>query len=279
MKKIFLAKRNALFSSAGISWGASSLALALALLLLRLLAPNFFLHLVTPVFRSADFVSAQSHSFLSSFRDTAKLALQNERLLEENAALTNENRALAQKETVLTALLGGTSRGITAPEVLASILARPPESPYDTFILAQGSRAGITLGMEVFGAGGTPIGVVSSVLADFSRVTLFSSPGVSIHGWVGRASMPVTIFGSGGGTMSAELGRSANVSVGDTVFVSGPGQLPLGTVVRIESDPSSSVMTLRIMPAFNLFSASWVVVRDTGALLLDGLPHTTSTLP
>src|SRR3989344_3772061 len=194
MKKTFLAKRNALFSSTDISWGASALVLALALLLLRLLAPNFFLHLVTPVFRSTDFIAAQSHFFFSSFRDTAKLALQNKRLLEENAALANENSELAQKEASLTALLGGTPRGNTASEILAGIVARPPESPYDTFILARGSRAGITPGMEVFGAGGTPIGVVSSVLADFSRVTLFSSPGVSIHGWVGRASMPVTIF-------------------------------------------------------------------------------------
>ncbi len=279
MKRTFLAKRNALFSSTGMSWGAFALILAIALLLLRLLAPNLFLHLVTPVFQSADFAAEESHLFFSSFRDTASLALQNERLLEENAALANENRELLQKEASLTALLGGAPSGNTGPEILASIVARPPESPYDTLVLAQGSEAGILLGMEVFGPGGTPIGVISSVLADFSRATLFSSPGVSIHGWVGRASLPVTIVGSGGGTMNAELDRSADVSVGDTVFASGPGQRSLGTVVRIESNPSSSVMTLRVMPAFNLFSASWVVVRDTGALLINGLPQATSALP
>ena len=57
--------------------------------------------------------------------------------------------------------------------IIAGIVARPPASPYDTLVLSAGSEEGVTLGMEAFGAGGVPLGVVSSVLANFSRVTLF----------------------------------------------------------------------------------------------------------
>lgn len=276
MKKTFLARRNALFSSAGVSWGAYALAASVLLLLVRLLAPNFFLHLFTPAFRGADFVTAQSHALFSGFNDTARLALENERLLRENAALTNENQVLKQKEASLAALSGGDR---PAPEILAGVVARPPESPYDTLVLAEGGSAGIAPGMEVFAEGGVPIGVISSVLPDFARATLFSSSGMHTSGWVGGANIPLTIIGAGAGSMSAVLPRSASVAVGDTVSVPGPGALPLGTVVRIDSDPSSPSITLHIQSALNLFSVTWVAVRDTGAALLTPLPQTTLTPP
>jgi len=259
MKKTFLAKRNALLSSAGISGGVYALACAFAVLLLRLLAPNFFWHIATPIFKSADALTAKSHSFFNSFGDTAKLALKNEQLANENATLASENQALLQKVKDTSELPSG---------ILAGVVARPPESPYDTLILAAGKNAGVAVGMEAFGAGGVPLGVVSSVLADFSRVTLFSSPGTTIAGWVGRANLPLTIFGAGAGAMNATAARSAGIVVGDIVSGPGPGMLPIGTVVRVDSDPSSPSVTLRIQPARNLFSLSWVLLRDIGMALL-----------
>lgn len=272
MKKTFLTKRNALLSSTDVSWGAYALIATVLVLLLRLLAPNFFWYVFAPVFRSADSLATESHRFFSSFGDTAKLALQNERLLNENTALANENQALLEKATSLSELLDSSvsspvSRENGASGILAGVVTRPPESPYDTLVLAGGTRVGIVLGMKAFGAGGVPIGRVSSVLTDFSRVTLFSSPGVKTAGWVGHARVPLTITGSGAGVMNASLARSTGVIVGDSVFAPGPGMLPIGRVTRIDSDPSSPSITLRIMPALNLFSIAWVLLRDTGATL------------
>lgn len=269
MKRTFLTKRNALLSSTDVSWGVYALSGAVIVLMVRLLAPNFFWQMFAPVFHSADVLTTESHRFFSSFGDTAKLALQNEKLLDENTALVSENQALLQKATSLGALLDApaTEKNI-APEILAGVVARPPESPYDTLVLAEGTRAGVALGMEAFGAGGVPIGRVSSVLTNFSRVTLFSSPGMTTTGWVGHGNIPLTITGSGAGTMSASLARSTGITVGDIVFGPGPGMLPIGRVARIDSDPSSPIITLRIMPALNLFSITWVFLRDMGTTLL-----------
>lgn len=276
MKKTFLARRNALFSSTDASWGAYALAFSVFLLLARLLAPNLFWYALTPLFRSADFVTNESHAFFSSFGNTATLALHNEALGEENTALMNENRMLSQKVADLEALLGAPVGGKESG-VLAGVVARPPESPYDTLVLSAGSRAGVLVGMEVFGAGGVPIGMVSSVTADFARVTLFSSPGVSIHGSVGSANVPLTVHGSGAGTMSASLSRLAGIAIGDSVSVPGPGQLLIGKVVRVDSDPSSPRVDLRIMPVLNPFSLSWVVLRSTGTVFTSALSQATST--
>lgn len=258
MKKTYLAKRNALLSSDSISWGVLALAVVLLFLSLRLLTPNFFWKIVTPVFRTADATAAVSNSFFSSFGNTAALAAQNEKLASEKTALASENATLLKKVGDLSALERKT------PSVIAGVVSRPLESPYDTLVLAAGRADGVRLGQEAFGAGGVPIGSVSSVLEDFSRVTLFSAPGARTNGWVGRGNAALTIEGVGGGAMNAIISREAGVAVGDIVFVPGPGMLPVGSVVGIEDNPLSPGVTLRILPAVNLFSTAWVELRATG---------------
>ncbi len=265
MKKTFLAKRNSLLSSAEALWGIVALACAIVILLIRLAFPNFFWHVFTPIFRSADALSTKTHSFLSSFNNAAALTSKNEQLTNENATLAIENQTLSKKLEDISAL----SKSQTPPTgILAGVVARPPESPYDTLVLSSGSQNGVALGQEAFGIGGVPVGVVSSVLHDFSRIMLFSAPNTDTSGWIGKNNLPITIFGSGGGTMKASVSRSANISAGDTVFVPGPGMLPIGSVVRVDSDPSSPSVTLRIQFATNPFSISWVTLRDVGSTLL-----------
>ena len=269
MKKTFLAKRNALLSSASARWGVLALSCVLALFFVRLLAPNFFLQIFAPLYRAADVLAAQSESFISGFKNTSELAVRNAQLMAENTALMNENKALLQKEKDTVAL--GDSG------ILAGVVAHPPLSPYDTFILAAGSNDGVALGMEAFGDGGVPLGVVSLVLADFSRVTLFSAPGITTSGWVGNKNTFVTLTGAGAGALQAVVPRAANIAVGDAVFVPGPGALPIGKVARIDGKPSAPSVTLRIAPALNIFGVTWVVLRDVGSALAGASLCATST--
>ncbi|MDO8566602.1 MAG: rod shape-determining protein MreC [bacterium] len=268
MKKTYLTKRNAIISSAGLSWGACALLFAIFFLLIRLVAPNFFLQIFTPVFRASDALATKSHAFVNAFRDTAELALQNEKLMNENAARASENHALIKKIESLSGL------GLGVKGIIAGVVARPPMSPYDVLVLSAGSEEGISIGMEAFGEGGVPLGIISSVSNNFSRITLFSAPEMTVNGWIGRANspadqagFPLTIKGAGAGAINASISRAAGISAGDVVFAPGPGMLPIGRVVRVDSDPASSSVVLRIMPTLNLFSIAWVVVRDTGISL------------
>ena len=70
--------------------------------------------------------------------------------------------------------------------------------------------------------------------------------------------MPVTLMGKGGGVFSATLPRGTGVAIGAVVSMSGPGAIPVGHVVRIDSDPSSPRDTLHIQTSTNLFSLTWV---------------------
>ncbi len=278
MKRTFLAKRNALLFSTNFSWGLYALLFAILALLMRLSLPNVFWQIFTPVFQTSDLLAATSHQFLSSFEDSAALALKNERLINENIALIGENRTLIEKEVALSAVLSSqTADKKNVSDIAAGVVARPPASPYDTLLIAAGSSSGVMVGLEVFGAGNVPIGIITKVFPNFSQVTLFTAPHMTIHGWIGHKNLPIAIHGSGAGTLSVSLARSSGVVVGDTVFVPGPGALAIGSVTRIDDDPSAPEVVLRITPSINLFSITWVAIRDTGTSLINSLSSATST--
>ena len=272
-------KRKIFFSRENFSLGVYALLFAIFVLFMRLLAPNLFWKMFTPLFRVSDTFAAESHSFISRFGNAEILTARNEQLAGENALLANENQMLLQKIADSGVFAGTLAKG----GIVAGVVARPPESPYDTLVLAAGENEGVTLGMEAFGsltgeasASDIPIGVVSSVLADFSRVTLFSAPGTATSGWIGHTAIPVTIFGAGAGAMNVTIERSASIAIGDTVFIPGPGMLPIGKVSRVDGDSSSPAVTLRITSALNLFSIAWVALRDVGGT---AFISATSTLP
>ncbi|MFZ1075254.1 MAG: rod shape-determining protein MreC [Minisyncoccia bacterium] len=264
-------------SSANFSRGFFALAFVLLVLLFRITLPNVFWQTFAPAFRASTALSSGADTFFSAFGNTATLAGQNAQLKTENAALANENLTLLRQAKDIQGLSSSTPAG--GGGIVAGIVARPPTSPYDTLVLSVGTNGGVRVGDEAFGNGGVPIGVVSSVLPNFSRMTLFSDPNIAVDGWVGTSSVPITIIGAGAGAMRATLPRSASANVGNTVFVSGPGMLPVGTVSAIDSDPSAPSVTLRIQPAVNFFSVSWVLLRSTGSAFAGTLSWATSTLP
>lgn len=272
MKKIFSARRNALFSLVPWSWGGGLLLVAVFLLVLRLSVPTFFWTLTTPLFGVADTAAGSARTFFARFTATADLVVESDRLIEENTNLKNENRALK-------AQLQDAGAFTEREGVLARVVARPPQSPYDTLIVAQGS-SGVQEGMEAFAPGSVPLGVVERVEGSFAFIVLFSAPGRTTEAWIGEENVPVTLLGAGGGTFRATLPRTNVVAEGDTVYVPGPGKYPIGTIVRIADDPSAPAVELYIAPLANPFALSAIELRDTGLTLRMSAPlFATSTLP
>lgn len=260
MRKTFSPKRSLLESLLSLSWGGIILAVALLVLVIRFLFPNFFWTVTSPLFTISNAAAGASRSFLGSFNNAADLTLRLDTLTRDNAALQNENAALKARVAAYGAFED-------QPGIIAGVVARPPQSAYDTLVVAAGEREGVTIGMEAFAAGGVPLGVVDTVWDRFARVILFSAPQTVTPGWVGPHSTAISINGLGGGALRASVASTANIVVGDVVYVPGPGALPLGRVGDIETNPSSTSVVLRIIPAVNLFSVTWVTLRDTGIAL------------
>ena len=55
------------------------------------------------------------------------------------------------------------------------------------------------------------------------------------------------------------------------------GAVPIGAVARIDGNPSTPGVVLRVASAANLFSTAWVLLRDVGAAFRNSLLQATST--
>lgn len=239
------------------AWGPIVLVVIL-LLLIRTFAPGAFALLTAPVWSVGNSLDTTAGGFFAGFENKAKLSEQNVALEQQVQTLAAENLTLSARAQDLAKLLGGTS-GVNN-EITVGVLARPPESPYDTLTIAAGAADGITQGALVYAASSTPIGTIQNVTANTSQVSLFSTTGRSTSGWLGTERFPVTLVGEGAGAFTATIPASTTVAVGDTVYVPGPGALPIGTVVKLGADPSSPTETIFIQPLVNLFSITWVEV-------------------
>lgn len=262
LHRVWQARRNALFTSATVSWGAVALLFASLALVFRLVAPDVFLRAEAPLLQGASALALGGASLFSGFSDAAALAARAEALARENAALSAENQTLRKQVADQAALLGGAPERGAKVGLVLGVLSGPPISPYDTFVLAGGADDGVAAGQEAFGEGGVPLGVVSSVSAGFSRVTLFSAPGVVTRGWVGSANLPLEMRGAGGGALRATVARAEDVALDNPVFAPGPGALFIGRVARIDRDAASPAANILIRGALNPFSITWVELRD-----------------
>jgi cell shape-determining protein MreC len=225
---------------------------------IRTLLPDVFVALATPLWQGGSSLTASVNDDAAGFGSKAALAAQNAALSEEVQTLTNENQVLTARSQDLTKLLGGASSA--GNELLAGVLARPPESPYDSLVVAAGTSDGISQGALVYSAGGTPIGTIQTVLAQSSVVSLFSTAGRKTSGWIGENRIPVTLSGVGAGAFTATIPQTSSIAAGDTVYVPGPGALPIGTIVKIDTDPSSPTVVLHVQPLVDLFSVTWVEI-------------------
>jgi cell shape-determining protein MreC len=233
------------------------------LFLVRAFIPGTFFSLAAPLWREGTALDASVGSVFVGLTHAQQVALQNAALGQQVQTLQNENAVLTARAQDLTKLLGGQGAAGISASVVAGVLARPPESPYDTIVVAAGTDDGVVAGAQAFAAGGIPIGTVESATKHSAVIGLLSTPGRMTDGWAGASRTQVTFKGSGAGAFTATIPRAAAVSVGDNVYVPGPGAVPFGTVVRIDSEAASPTVVLEIQPLVNLFSLTWVEIAGS----------------
>lgn len=237
--------------------GALLVGVIVILLLLRAVAPGAIVYIAKPFWFTGNKLTASVSTALN-FESKKDLLQARDSLTATVTTLENENAVLTSRVSDLQKLLG--SREETTKGIVASVLIRPPVSPYDTLVIDQGERAGITKDALVYGQGGIPAGVVTEVMTTTSRVTLYSAPSLKTQGWAGAEHFPLTLIGAGAGAYEASIPKDSGVVVGDGVYLSVGGASPLGVVTMIDSDPSSPTVVLHVRPFINPFSLTFVTV-------------------
>lgn len=258
MKRSVYGRRNAILSPGVSRAGIALIVIVIAVLAVRVVAPGFVATMLYPF----SYLSRGALSGIAGVGSVVTSSAALEVSLSESkdyiVELEAQNRELTARVTDFEALLG--TRIEAPPGVLAGVVARPPQSPYDTLIIDQGSDAGVGVGAIVAGRGGSPVGTVASVTTSSARILLHSAPGRVTEAWLGENRTPLTLTGDGAGAFSAEAPREASIAVGEEVFIAGPGSLPLGIVVRVDSDPSSPTVAIHVESYANPFTLTWVTV-------------------
>lgn len=225
---------------------------------LRFVFPGVLVSVATPFWNVGSSLSVGAGNVGSFFTDKATLSNERDRLLADNAAYYAKNALLDARVKDLERLLGDRTEEVDG--ILAGVLSRPPVSPYDVLIVDAGSDEQVTVGSRADGPGGMPLGEVQSVTKTSARILLYSTPGKETESWIGETRIPVTLIGEGSGAMSAVVAREAGIAVGDLVYASGPGALPVGSVTAVGNDPSSPRTRVNIHPLLNPFSVTWVTI-------------------
>ncbi len=258
MKKKFYRKRSAFLTPRVFSGGSIALAVVILFALFRLVAPDAFLTVTAPLFYAGSFVYEKISTPFIVTVQRKDLYNKNQTLLKQNEALLNRNRTLSASVNSLTELVGTTTPRVHG--VVANVLTRPSQSPYDTLIIDAGSTSGSVIGDIVTAQGGIPIGTIYEVSPSVARVDLFSSVGKKTPALIGTSHNSITLYGTGSGTFTATVPSQMKVSVGDNIFIHGSPSFVIGRVISIDAPIGSAMETLRIKPFVNIFSLTLVEV-------------------
>jgi len=148
-------------------------------------------------------------------------------LAEENARLRDAAGAVA-----------------LSPRLTARVIARPPQTLYDTLIIDQGAEAGVRE-RDSATYQGIALGHVVTVDAKTSVVQLFSSSGALNDAILGEPRAVAVAKGQGGGAFESSLPQGIVVAVGDTVRFPASESLILGVVKSVSADPRDASQTVR----------------------------------
>lgn len=174
--------------------------------------------------------------FVSYVRSVAYLANENQRLSEELQQLRYDNARLSALEEENKHL-----RGVTvddASRIIASVVRRPNETPYDTLVIGEGSTGGVKEGALVY-SGESVIGTIARVFPYSALVVLFSTPGIVTPVYLYGSDVFAHGEGMGAGVMRIGIPQGIPIAVGNPVVIPTEGSGIYGVVEYVEADPSN----------------------------------------
>lgn len=208
-----------------------------------------------------------SASAFASYVATDTLKTKGELELE-NAALTAEvaNRQgdhvrvqlLAEENAELKNILG--RENPKEHMTVAAVVARPPQSPYDTLVIDGGTQAGFSVGDTVVADGSIALGTISAVSSDTAKADLYSMPGGTMTVMLGPKNISTQASGRGGGNFIALVPRDAEVAKGDVVIFPGLSAKVLGEVSATIMRSSDTFKSVYFRIPVNISELRWVEV-------------------
>lgn len=186
----------------------------------------------------------------AAVRSKTSLADEAELLRQENTRLQAQvlDRNLLFEEVARFEERAGRNKGDN--RLYARVLGGATRSAYDTFLVDVGSDQGVVVGNRVVYVGSATVGEVVEVSSQFSKIQLYSSPGLEQEAIISSTKTSIVAEGKGMGNFEAHVPEDSLVHIGDIV-VSQNGDFILGTVEEIERKPASPFVRIFFRLPFN----------------------------
>ena len=213
-----------------------------------------------PVWVSENYINEHTINPSGFLISKKTLLFANEQLkkdLNEAELMLSDRNALLKENLELKEIMGRTNNQNL---ILASVLAKPNISVYDTVIVDAGNNIDIKEGSKVFVLGNILIGEVEEVNNRTSKIKLFSSPKEKLEVMIGFGNIITVATGKGAGNFEMEVPRDVDVEVGDPVVSVGINSPTLGSVEEIISDPINPFKKVLFKSPVNLFEIKWVQI-------------------
>jgi cell shape-determining protein MreC len=233
--------------------------LILSLLMFTNPVRNTLFSIASPIWKIRDMVV--NSSIIGYFKSKKtlmdeKLALEQKlflagNMISMNDVLTNENENLKD-------LLG--RKDIKAKTVLATILVKPPQTPYDSIVIDIGDDNGINVGDKVVANANVYIGEISEVFPHSAKAILYSSPGRKLSVVLGTSQISVESVGVGGGNFHILLPREVEVKEGDVIVIPSITPNVFGIVEKINFQDKDSFQTVLFKSPVNVSELTFVEV-------------------
>lgn len=215
-----------------------------------------------PVLVAGNNMSERLHNFGSYFVSKNILLKENDTLKEENLSLRGElanYQSIDNENKSLKELLG--RLGENHSYILATILAKPNTTLFDTLLLDVGADQNVSVGDIVFAYGNIPLGKISEVYTHTSKVTLFTNPGEKTNAVISSTNTYIDLIGRGGGNFEIILPREVTLSEGENVLLPDLNNYLIAKVVSTISDSRDSYQKALLTSPVNIQQLKFVQIR------------------
>ncbi len=191
---------------------------------------------VSPLYSARVWFTHSQSVIPTFFRSRVELSREIEELRSKLAQTIDHTERFSVLEEE-NALLRGLQIDIYPDRIVADVVRRPSETPYDTILIHAGAVEGVKEGSLAY-AGVAVVGVVGRVFEKSALVVLFSTAGVVSPTYIYGPNVFAHAEGMGGGVLRVSVPQGIKLSVGDSVVVPAKGSGVYGAIEYIESDES-----------------------------------------
>jgi rod shape-determining protein MreC len=217
------------------------------------------LYIASPFWRMSSGIGNYIESGAGYFISKESLRAENMALKKEvfsaNLKLLSEN-ALLEENVKLKALLG---REDKEKSFMATVLARPPITLYDTLVIDVGQEEGVKQG-DLITAESVVLGYLADVFTHTSIVKLYSSPNEKTVIAIGDKKIQADAYGLGGGVFRTAVQKDIEVKKGDSVIMPGINPKIFGFVEDVQSNPSDAIQAILFRNPVNVYELEYVLV-------------------